>query len=104
MGYLVFYRFGWSYFISTGTTIWLRGVRLIPYSNRYNFNPGERNVDATVGIDRPAGKQVAKYSHYNNGTKDDTTNMNRLPGNQLAMYSRYNNRTITSSILAKYSQ
>ena len=61
-------------------------------------------VNATARTDRPAGKQVAKYSRYNNGTKDTTTGADRLPGNQVTMYGCYNNRTTTSSILAKYTR
>ena len=60
-------------------------------------------VRATVGIDRPSGKQVAKYSCYDNGTKD-TTGMDMLRGNQVDMYGCHNNRTTTSSILARYSR
>ena len=60
-------------------------------------------VKVTVGADRSSGKQVAKYSRYNNGTKDSTGTA-RLSGTQVAMHGCYNNRTTTSSILVKYKR
>ena len=42
-------------------------------------------VEATAGIERPSSKQVAKYSQYDNGTKD-ATGTDMLRGTQVAMY------------------